>query len=470
MAKKATSRKTSGTKKTPAATRRRQRALAVATDGEPASYRAKVRMYRHGLGDCHLIRLPRVDDKERDFFILIDCGIVLGTPDASSKMQAVAEDIVATTNGHVDLLLVTHEHWDHVSGFIQAREAFEKLKVDEIWLAWTEDPQDKLAQKLRQEKEVALAALRLGASRLQLAAGDGAAADLEGILEFFGAGKGASTKDALAAVREMNPKNIRYRRPSDTAEAPRNCNGVRFYIMGPPPDEKLLKRTNPSKANHEGFGLALAGFDAQIAPVLSGEQLGPFDPIYAIPSEVAEEIDFFKSRYFDHGKTGSVWRRIDSAWLDGLDELALQLDNMTNNTSLVLAIEFPDGEVLLFVADAQVGNWLSWQDLSWEVKGKAVTGPDLMQRAIFYKVGHHGSHNATLRDKGLGMMPNLQFAFIPVDHAMAVKKRWGKMPLPEIVAELNKKTGGKVFQSDMPAGTRVPKNVVATPLFFELTL
>ena len=241
MAKKATSRKTSGTKKTPAATRRRQRALAVATDGEPASYRAKVRMYRHGLGDCHLIRLPRVDDKERDFFILIDCGIVLGTPDASSKMQAVAEDIVATTNGHVDLLLVTHEHWDHVSGFIQAREAFEKLKVDEIWLAWTEDPQDKLAQKLRQEKEVALAALRLGASRLQLAAGDGAAADLEGILEFFGAGKGASTKDALAAVREMNPKNIRYRRPSDTAEAPRNLNGVRFYIMGPPPDEKLLK-------------------------------------------------------------------------------------------------------------------------------------------------------------------------------------------------------------------------------------
>ena len=122
-----------------------------------------------------------------------------------------------------------------------------------------------------------------------------------------------------------------------------------------------------------------------------------------------------------------MWRRIDSAWLDGLDELALQLDNMTNNTSLVLAIELPDGEVLLFVADAQVGNWLSWQDLVLGGEGQGGhRARTCMQRTIFYKVGHHGSHNATLRDRGLGMMPNLQFAFIPVDHAMAVKKSVGK--------------------------------------------
>jgi len=41
------------------------------------------------------------------------------------------------------------------------------------------------------------------------------------------------------------------------------------------------------------------------------------------------------------------------------------LQSATNNTSLVLAIELEDGDVMLFAGDAQVGNWLSWQDLTW---------------------------------------------------------------------------------------------------------
>ena len=62
-----------------------------------------------------------------------------------------------------------------------------------------------------------------------------------------------------------------------------------------------------------------------------------------------------------------------------------------------------------------------------------MTGPDLLRRTIFYKVGHHGSHNATLREKGLEQMSGLKVAMIPVDHEMAVKKRWVHMPLPELV-------------------------------------
>jgi hypothetical protein len=80
-------------------------------------------------------------------------------------------------------------------------------------------------------------------------------------------------------------------------------------------------------------------------------------------------------------------------------ELALALDSATNNTSLVLAIELVDSEkVLLFPADAQVGNWLSWETLRFEGE-KPVIGPDLLARTAFYKVGHHGSHNATLKTK-----------------------------------------------------------------------
>src|SRR5262245_21978078 len=45
-------------------------------------YRAKVRMYRQGLGDCFLISLPRRQPNggRTDYVIMIDCGVVLGTP------------------------------------------------------------------------------------------------------------------------------------------------------------------------------------------------------------------------------------------------------------------------------------------------------------------------------------------------------------------------------------------------------
>src|SRR5581483_12445647 len=93
----------------------------------------RIRMYRQGLGDCFLVALPRVESV-RPYYILIDCGVVLGTPGGAERMRAVAKDIVSATNGHIDLLIATHEHWDHVSGFLQAQDVFRGLTVDEIWL------------------------------------------------------------------------------------------------------------------------------------------------------------------------------------------------------------------------------------------------------------------------------------------------------------------------------------------------
>jgi hypothetical protein len=141
---------------------------------------------------------------------------------------------------------------------------------------------------------------------------------------------------------------------------------------------------------------------------------------------------------------------------------------------LVVAIELSDNDVLLFAADAQVGNWESWQRLEWTVDGHKVTGPDLLRRTVFYKVGHHGSHNATLRENGLELMQRLSTVMIPVDHAMAMKKRWGKMPLPELVDALTKRTSansGFVLRTDdpaMPGGAA--GRVESKELYYELTL
>lgn len=166
--------------------------------------RATIRTYRHGLGDCHLVTLMGKDNKA-PYRILIDCGVILGTPDAAAKMTAVMDDVVTASNGRIDLLVATHEHWDHVSGFVQAADSFAKLKVGEVWLAWTEDPQDKDAKELAASKGKALAMLQDSALHLQQT-GSTANPLFVSLAEFFGMAAGATTRDALEAVRSKAKK------------------------------------------------------------------------------------------------------------------------------------------------------------------------------------------------------------------------------------------------------------------------
>jgi len=135
----------------------------------------------------------------------------------------------------------------------------------------------------------------------------------------------------------------------------------------------------------------------------------------------------------------------------------------------VLAIELADQDVLLFAADAQIGNWLSWQDLHWKIGDRSVTGPDLLKRTVLYKVGHHGSHNATLREKGLELMQKLSVAMLPVDEDMAKQKRWTRIPLSDLVEILEEKTRKRVVRSDRrpPDGMN---NLVGTNLYYEISL
>jgi hypothetical protein len=431
--------------------------------------RVKIRMYRQGLGDCFLVSFPRTDGNGL-YHVLIDCGVILGTADPVEHMTDVVENVAAATDGQIDLLIATHEHWDHVSGFIQAQKAFDKLTVHEVWLGWTEDDKDPLTRKLKDEKAAALTSLRMAFGRLQLAGDADATAELGGILEFFGAARGASTGDALDYVRRKTPKP-RYCLPSDPPRQPAGV-GARFYVLGPPHDEKQLRKINPSKREKETYGLALDSlqlFMDGAGSALEDTDLGrPFDRQFEIPFRYAEKMDFFKQHYWAANGAAGAWRRIDADWLGGASDLALQLDSLTNNTSLAIAMELSDGDVLLFAADAQVGNWLSWQDLAWSVDGRTVTGPDLLKRTIFYKVGHHGSHNATLKEKGLEQMERLRLAMIPVDEKMAQKKRWGHMPQDDLVAALVKKTNGATLRVDRPAPT-TSEQVAEDKLFFEVT-
>ena len=166
---------------------------------------------------------------------------------------------------------------------------------------------------------------------------------------------------------------IRYLRPGQQLFDFRGLRGIRVYVLGPPHDSRLIKRSDPSKAHSEVYELASGsgahqGFMAASEALAEGKppETQPFDRFFRVEEAEAAKAEFFKQHYFAES---DAWRRIDHDWLGYAGQLALQLDSDTNNTSLVLAFELAsDGDVLLFPGDAQVGNWLSWELLEWKVE------------------------------------------------------------------------------------------------------
>jgi hypothetical protein len=437
-----------------------------------------VRMYRpRGLGDCFLLAFPPADDPR---FMLVDCGVFFATSGGAARMREIAEDIADVTGGRLHLVVATHEHWDHLSGFQFAQEIFDEVTVDEVWAAWTEDRNHPLANELRDKRHRTARAVAAAVARLHGVAEAEAEAvgsvlgfDL-GVFDPAEAAAHAFGASGTAGQMEWVLKKgatTRYLRPG--SEPIRwSDHGVRFYVLGPPEDRAKLERSDPSTTDSEVYeeGPALTVHNAFAVAALHAVEPGglssdeealrdasqPFDRSHRIELGEMEESpywDFFRTHYGRNERNGHgpAWRRIGAAWLTAAGQLALQLNEDTNNTSLALAIEIEgSGRVLLFPGDAQVGNQLSWHDHRWPAPGGSgeVTCRDLLARTVLYKVGHHGSHNATLRQLGLELMthPDL-VAMIPVDREQAAEKDWA-MPFGPLAARLHERTSGRVLRAD----------------------
>ncbi|MFZ4509027.1 MAG: hypothetical protein ACOYON_15165, partial [Fimbriimonas sp.] len=244
---------------------------------------------------------------------------------------------------------------------------------------------------------------------------------------------------------------------------------IDILFLGPPRNDQI-KRADDTGGRHtyhtpkvclamddDGFGV-----DEGVPPFERSFTI-PFEKLTEVTKEIKcdakrrnlefdeeqeridESFDLLR-RYFDP-KDASAWRSLADA--DAVAELALALDGDTNNTSLVFAIHHrKKGEYLLFPADAQVGNWLSWGDQTYEVNGEQVSIDEVLADTVLYKVGHHGSHNATLKDRGLELMPAGRLsAFIPLNQAIARRKRWA-MPWPSLYQALEAKAGPRIARSD----------------------
>lgn len=447
-----------------------------------------IRMYRHGLGDCFLLAFGAGNNQQR--YVLIDCGVLVGTANANETMTTVANNIKEATDGHLHALAVTHEHWDHVSGFAQAQSVFENVSVDELWLAWTEDSGEPLAEQLRARRRQALSALQ--GVQMRLAGNPSAYSQrVQYVMDFFGPALGATgratTEGALDWVKDKWDNHV-YCSPSNPPLKMSGLPDVSFFVLGPPKDERYIRKSRPSRRNSEVYlgdpcsgdletlMMALGASDPdspQELRALREDESKPFNPAYEL-DQLDEAVAPIDGLY-----DGEPWRQIEANWGELAGELALKLDAHTNNTSLVLAIELsPGGKVLLFPGDAQVGNWLSWEDITWCGAHSDLKAADLLNRTVLYKVGHHGSHNATLSEKGLEQMsdPNL-VALIPVDQDTARKRRW-HMPHEPLHEQLTERASGRVIVSDEGIAelasrgehTAFLTNVKETDLYVDITI
>ena len=364
-------------------------------------------MYRLGLGECFLLTFPRLG---KPFHMLIDCGIALGSSDADA-MEKVAKDILSTSGGYLDVVVITHRHWDHVSGFVQAHHIFRRIKVDQVWLGWTEDPADAAARELAQRRNLGL-------------------------------GGGVRPAQAMDIVRSIG-RTVRYWRGGQGPVALSGVAGARVFFLAPPTPD----------ANN-GSSLRM-----KTSKIRSTES--PFDERYRVGLEEALKIPQFASYLAKGGTTpragvsaaGEEWRQIGERSREPLPPLRLDAPQALNDASLAMAIELSgprgDRKVLLFPGDAQAASWYWWHEHRWPPDDpNPVTCASLLEATVLYKVSQRGTASGTAMRVGLDMMTSPELvAMISVDEEAAKQKRW-VMPAPSLLTALGSRTRGRIIRTD----------------------
>ena len=405
--------------------------------GGPSGIR--VRMYRVGFGDFFLLSLRGDDGAPRH--ILIDCGVHAAN---LHSIGAAIEQLAIDTGKRLALVIMTHRHADHISGFGSGKDAFAEFTVERVWAPWFENP-DNAAAKAIQSKLTALAgalqaklALRAGPDDDQLsdmmtnilgAAAAGAAAGNALALDVLHGG--FKTKTPVDYYKAGDPPVL----PDSLAKA-----GLKAQILGPPIDETLIAEMDGATHQYlEAVEAAKAG---------SGPAMAPFAPRFHTG------YDAYPARAFALFSPDQLEDRIQAGQPDELAAAAKKADNTINNQSLMVLFTF-GGRTLLFAGDAQWGNWQNF--LFGGEFGKpghmALTeaAKTILGELDFYKVGHHGSTNATPVDMVNALRQGCVCMCSTQPGAYGKEKNNSEVPRIPLMEALKKKSGGLLARSDQVA-------------------
>lgn len=327
-----------------------------------------IRMFDVGLGDCIYCRIPKAHKDGRDFHILIDCG-TLSSTDYLSKAMKNLEPLLPLIGGkrHVDLLVVTHEHKDHMTGF--GMNLWGGLSFGAIWMSAAMDPKHPEAKGAQKLHAFASAAM-LQALRLNLALGP----QLTELASSLALNKDAMTtlRKTLPAASKIDATYVHAKSSKKDLTLP--LKNASISVLGPEKDIDY-------------YYLGKAG-DPSLRGLLGFVDSGLPDPETAVPApaDVPQPTNI-QPADFRNLRSRMASAALAFANLDG---------KVCNNTSVVLLIEWKNKR-LLFVGDAEWdGAFKAGQKMNcawnvmWNLRKQPLKGP-----LAFYKIGHHGSENAT---------------------------------------------------------------------------
>jgi beta-lactamase superfamily II metal-dependent hydrolase len=393
-----------------------------------------VRMYHMGFGDSFRITVKHGDDTWR---MLVDCGVHsqgAARPIAAS-VNNIVEDLADDCDGapHLDVVVATHRHQDHICGF--ADDAWSAVHVDEVWVPFVEDLRDPDAQKLREAQSRAASKLHslIERRRSFLRAGTKADEMLAVALDFaINSSGNARAMDRLLGANGRQFANRPVVRFLPEVDRQQNridvgrC-GVVAHVLGPPREGAMLKQMRPpGRAGWLMLNLdddVHSTDDVYVWPLFNSEYTVNDDDVPEYQEKTRREL------------------RLNQVSNDvGLLTAASILERSVNNTSLFFVLDVA-GVRLLFPGDSQHGGWE--HVLADPESLELVKNPD------FYKVGHHGSHNATPKSFVYNHWQKPGDAMVP----WGLVERWKKtIPKQELLDGLAD-TGHRVI---------LPQNVIET--------
>lgn len=437
----------------------------------PPSKNLRVRMYRVGFGDFFLITLPGVKGPQH---IVIDCGVTRGKTGKGdiATIKTAVRHMAAETDSKLSLLIVTHRHQDHIIGFSRCAPEFSKFKVDAIWMPYWETeyaPKVTAFQEDLENLALSLRAAALAGDRDENT--DDILAIVEnatGVSVTEGPGGGTNkksldlVKNGLGVKPEYYAKGEQAKLPSSLAKA-----GLKATILGPPPADEIdfLKLMDLKKGVGQYVAAAAGG--------RSSGKLMPFARDFVVDASSYPATAFREWAPRSPGRLPDISTRHSRALEEAVRKAtpaalfmaAKKLDAMLNNQSLVVLFEWK-GKKLLFAGDAQGGNWEYWlfgggtatkdpSTLKLSGPGKAI-----LESIDFYKVGHHGSTNATPIAAVDGMRKDfVAMCSVEADTFGSVSNK-SEVPRIPLLEALEKKSA--LVRSDQIAVKAANVNVPAT--------
>jgi hypothetical protein len=383
-----------------------------------------VRAYNVEVGDCVYCRIPKarkVGAGVDDFHMLIDCG-TLGGLALTRAALANLETMLPETEGgkkRLDLLAVTHEHQDHIAGFDP--ELFENIKIENLWMNTAMNPEHPQAERTLALQRLATTAMRNVAS-LNLSLSP----ELEQLVALFGVDNDAAMealRETLPAHNGISPKYVHAGMTPADLGLP--LKGATIRVLGP---EQDIDR----------FYLGEEADDTLLALIATGAAFSQDAPMKKTPQPA--------------NISPSDFRRLRSRMMSSAFAFAALSSTVTNNTSIVLLIEWKRKR-LLFVGDAEwdtkfkEGKHNAAWNVMWHERKAKLDAP-----IHFLKIGHHGSENATpwndLEDGTVTEPSTILDAVLPVPRRGAPKakavvstkrKRYETIPRSALLVEIGKR-------------------------------